>query len=97
MKGHAELVNSELINILIERAHWPVSISVSPVVWDFTMNQKGHLRVTGVYADGTNAEVTQSTRIRYVSDVPDVARVDSQGIVTPVAPGSGKITVTYGI
>lgn len=90
------LVYSKPIDVVVERADSPVSMSVSPVALDFTMDQKGYLQVTAVYRDGTNAELTESTQIKYVSSAPDVAIVDSQGIVTPVAPGSARITITYG-
>jgi Bacterial Ig-like domain (group 2) len=96
MKGHAELVNSEPINILIERADSPVSMSVSPIGLDFTMDQKGYLQVMGLFGDGTTADLTQSSRIEYVSSAPWAATVQAQGIVTPVAPGTGKVTVIYG-
>lgn len=89
------LINSKPIIIYVERADSPVSITVYPVVADFTMNEKRFLQVTGRYADGTEADLTESSRIRYVSSAPGVARVDPQGIVTPVAPGSGKIIITY--
>lgn len=96
MKGHAELVNSELINILVERADSPVSISAYPVVADFTMDQKRYFSITGLYADQTTADLSQSSRIKYISSDPAVATVDPQGIVIPVAPGSRKITIIYG-
>lgn len=91
-----QLVTSNPVLILVERADSPVSVSVYPVVVDFTMDQKRYLEVTGHYADGTTADLTQSSRIRYVSSAPSVATVQAQGIVTPVAPGSAKITISYG-
>ncbi len=94
--SEGQLVNSDPIDILVERADSPISITVYPVVADFSMEQKRYLQVTGVYADKTTADLTQSSRIKYVSSAPSVATVSPQGIVTPVAPGTGKITVTYG-
>jgi hypothetical protein len=91
-----QLVNSNPIEIAVERADSPVTISVYPIVADFTMDQKRYLQVTGLYADGTTADLTESSRIEYVSSAPDVASVQAQGIVTPVAPGTAKITITYG-
>jgi len=91
-----EFVYSHSVEILVERADSPVSITVYPVVADFTMEQRRYIQVTGLYADKTTADLTQSSRIKYVSSAPGVATVSPQGIVTPVAPGSGKITVTYG-
>jgi hypothetical protein len=91
-----ELVYSDPIDILVERADSPLSISVYPTVADFTMDQKRYLQVTGLYADKTTADLTQSSRIKYVSSAPGIATVQAQGVVTPVTPGSAKITITYG-
>lgn len=91
----AQLVNSDPITILVERSDSPVSISVYPPVADFTMNEKRYLQVTGLCADKTTADLTQSSRIRFVSSAPQVATVQAQGIVTPVSPGTGKITIAY--
>jgi hypothetical protein len=92
--GH--LVHSEPVNILIERADFPTSISVYPPVADFTMDQKRYLQVTGLYADKTTADLTNSNQIKFVSSAPGVATVQPPGIVVPVAPGAGKIIITYG-
>ena len=89
-------VISDPVTILVERAESPVSISVYPPLADFTMTEKRYLQVTGLYADKTTADLTQSNRIRFVSSAPNVATVQAQGIVTPVSPGTGKITITYG-
>ncbi len=91
-----EFVYSEPIDILVERVGSPVSIVVYPTVADFTMEQKRYLQVTGRYKDNTTADLTQSDRIKYVSSAPQIATVNAQGIITPVAPGSGKITIAYG-
>jgi hypothetical protein len=63
---------------------------------DFTMDQKRYLQVTGTYADKTTADLTKSSRISYASSAPDVVTVQAQGIVSPVAPGLAKTTITYG-
>lgn len=91
-----QFVYSRPITILAERTDSPVSISVFPPVADFTMSEKRFLQVTGLYADKTTADLTQSSQVRFLSDAPNVATVQAQGIVTPVAPGTGKITITYG-
>ncbi len=91
-----KFIYSDPIDILVERVDSPVSISVYPLVADFTMDQKRYLQVTGVYADKTTADLTQSSQIKYVSSAPGIATVQAQGIVTPVTTGSAKITITYG-
>ncbi len=91
-----QFIYSNPVEILVERSDLPVSMSVYPVVADFTMDQKRYLQVTGTYADMTTADLTQSSRIKYASDAPAVATVSPQGIVTPVSPGSTKLVITYG-
>lgn len=91
--GHP--VSSDPIVIAVEREDSPLEISVYPIVADFIMDQKRYLQVTGRYADGTEADLTQSSQISYVSSAPGIATVGPQGIVTPVAPGSARITITY--
>ncbi len=90
-----QFVYSTPIEILVERADSPVSIDVYPVIADFTMDQKRYFSVTGRYADKTEADLSQSSRIKYVSEDPEIATVDAQGIVSPVAPGKTRITITY--
>ncbi len=90
------IISANPIHILVERIDYPVSMIVYPLVADFTMDEKRFLQVTGLYADRTSADLTQSSRIKYVSTAPSVATVQAQGIVTPVARGTGTITITYG-
>jgi Bacterial Ig-like domain (group 2)/Bacterial Ig domain len=89
-------VYSNPLTIVVERADSPVSLSVYPTVADFTMDQKRYFSVTGVYADKTTADLSQSSRIKYVSSAPEIATVDAQGIVSPVSQGAAKIRITYG-
>ena len=43
-----ELLNSHSITVLVERADSPVSLTVYPVIADFTMDQKRYFPVTGL-------------------------------------------------
>jgi hypothetical protein len=90
-----DFIYSNTVRILVERADSPISMSVYPLEADFTMAEKRYFSVTGVYTDKTEADLSQSSRIKYVSNAPGVATVQAQGIVTPVGPGSGTITITY--
>jgi hypothetical protein len=83
------------ISIVVERSDSPVSLTVYPVIADFTMDQERYFSVTGVYADQTEADLSQSSRIKYVSSNPQIATVQEQGIVSPVQPGKANITITY--
>ena len=99
LPGHpvaSDPVMSDPITIFVERADSPISLRVYPPTLDFTMDQKRYMQVTGLYADKTTADLSHSKRINYVSSAPDVATVQAQGIVSPVARGTGKITITYG-
>jgi len=90
-----EFIYANSINILIERADSPVSLTVYPVIADFTMDQNRYFSVTGLYADKTEVDLSQSSRIKYVSSNPQIATVQEQGIVSPVQPGRATITITY--
>jgi hypothetical protein len=91
--GH--LVNSRPITIVVERSDPPARLRVEPAILDLLLSQQGYLRVLGEFAEGTTTDLTQSSRIAYASSTPAVATVKA-GIVTPVAPGSGKIIISYG-
>ncbi len=90
-----ELLSSHPITILVERVDSPVSLTVYPVIADFTMDQKRYFSVTGHYADKTEVDLSQSSRIKYVSSNPQIATVQEQGIVSPVQPGRATISITY--
>ena len=60
-----------------------------------TVGDKGYLRSSAAFEDGKTIDLTRSVQVSFESSAPGVATVDHQGIVTPVSPGSAKITVTY--
>jgi Bacterial Ig domain len=92
--GH--LVNSNIVSVFVKRPDLPTSITVYPVAaLDFMLGQKRYINVTGNYADGTTADLTQSSQTTYISDNPRVATVQAQGIVPPFAPGNARVIVTY--
>jgi hypothetical protein len=73
-----------------------VSLSVYPTYSGFHDGSRtvflGH---GSLHTDKTTADLSQSSRIKYVLSAPNIASVQAQGIVTTVAPGSAKITITY--
>jgi hypothetical protein len=91
-----QLVSSNEVTLKVERSDLPISIQVYPTIADFTTKEKRYLQITGTYKDNTTADLTESSTVRYVSSAPTVAAVNAQGIVIPIAPGSGTITVTCG-
>lgn len=54
--------------------------------------QEFPLRIMGLLADGTQVDVSKSSRTSYTSADPSVARVDSSGLVTAVGQGTSKTT-----
>lgn len=54
------------------------------------------LWITGLFADGTNVDLSRSRLTIYESSAPSVATVDDKGVVTAVGPGSATITVKNG-
>src|SRR5579872_982164 len=59
-------------------------------------NEPHTLEVMGTFDDGSKANLTESTRITYTSDNPEVATVNSVGEITSVGPGRATITVSAG-
>src|SRR5579872_1597506 len=59
-------------------------------------NEPNTVMVTGTFDDGSKANLTESTRITYTSDHPEVATVNSVGEITSVGPGQATITVSAG-
>jgi hypothetical protein len=52
------------------------------------------LHVLGIFADGSQQDMTHSVQLSYSSQNPQIATVDGQGVVTALAPGSTHIVVT---
>ncbi len=55
----------------------------------------GGLIVYGQFADGSTTDLTYSSLLTYSSDTPSVATVDTNALVTAVAPGTANIIITY--
>ena len=84
------------ITIDVERADTPQQLvaELSSIEFQY-VGAYLTLSVFGVFADGSNVVLDNSTYIAYSSDTPTVAKVDEQGTVTAVAPGKAKIGITY--
>jgi hypothetical protein len=95
--GAGREVVSEEIKVYIERPDspkllknvWPTIILRPPI-------HRESLMVTGVFADGSEFNLTLSKRTKYVSDAPAVASVTADGWVEAVGPGKARITITNG-
>ncbi|MGA1876050.1 MAG: Ig-like domain-containing protein, partial [bacterium] len=72
------------------------SLTITPA--SLIMTQAGdtkNLSVTGNFSDDTTHDITSGTTVTtYQSSAPDVAAVDSNGLVTAVSSGAAMITVS---
>src|SRR5579872_3259855 len=91
-----EMANDS-ITLDVEKTNPIISLEVHPS--EFILVEPGErhtLNVTGTFDDGTKAHLSESTRITYSSDHPEVATVDSMGRVICVTPGKANITISAG-
>ena len=92
------LVESDPIEVMVERSDLPTSIKTQPSRFIFQVaGQQSSLGVTATFLDGSVSDVTSSSHTAFVSSNPAVTTVDSRGIATAVATGKGYITVTYSL
>ena len=86
-------VYSDPMSIDIEPASAPTSLSVGPAVIDLSViGDQVPLEVVGTFSDGSTVWMTNSSTIAYSSDTPSVASVDTNGIVTAIAPGTALVS-----
>ncbi len=70
------------------------SISVTPVNSKVEQGITQQYTAIGIYSDGTNQDIT--SQVTWRSDNISVARVNSTGLVTTVAPGTATISASSG-
>jgi hypothetical protein len=89
-------VYSNPININVERPDAPVSLSVSPSIFEFsTVAQQGFVAVVGTFSDGTTADLTNSMLTNFSSQ--GNVTIAPGGVVTAaIANSSDMVQVTYG-
>lgn len=90
-------VYSRAIHLDVERSDSPKRLksALSTLGFDY-VGDDGSLIVTGVFPDGSSADLTRSRLTKYTSDNPSVATVDARGVVTAVGPGHAKVTIQNG-
>jgi hypothetical protein len=95
-----DTISSAPVTIDVERADVPTGLSVDPAGISFRfVGETIPLRVTAQFADATEADATQSSRVQYASTDTSVATVDALGMVTATGfgtTGNAEIRVTYG-
>ncbi len=87
---------SKPITIVVERADDPVRLEVFPLNLRLAPGGRISLQVTGVFTDGERVYLKLSSKTIYTSDTPSVVTAESNSVVTAVAPGTAKITVSNG-
>src|SRR5579872_7317048 len=90
-------IANDSITLDVEKPNPITSLKVNlDSIYMVEPNEPHVLIVRGTFDDGSKANLTQSTRITYTSDNPEVATVNSVGEITSVGPGRATITVSAG-
>jgi hypothetical protein len=85
------------IRLFVERADPPYALhsKVRQVLFD-AQGDEAYLRIDGNFTDGNVADVTESLYVSYASSNPDIATVDTAGLVRAISPGTSVVTAMYG-
>jgi hypothetical protein len=87
---------SDPVEIQVERPDRPLKLTAKPAVLDFmSVGHNDPITAVGQFADVGELDLRESTRIKYVSDNPRVAKVTQEGLVTATGPGSANVTLEY--
>jgi hypothetical protein len=85
-------VESDALALNVERPDEPARIWAEPSSIQFThVGDRIPLRVLGAFADGSQTELTRSSRTKFTSADPRVALITADGVVT--AAGEGKTSI----
>lgn len=91
-KTSAGTVESEPLTLDVERTDNPIRIWAEPSSIQFThVGDRIPLRVLGAFADGTQSDLTRSSKTTFASADPSVASVGADGMVTAVGEGKASI------
>jgi len=87
-------VESKALVLDVERPDQPTRIWAEPSIIQFThFGDQIPLRVLGAFADGSQAELTRSSRTTFASSDPRIASITAGGMVTAVQAGRTSILV----
>ena len=81
------------VTIDIERFDRLLSVSISPDALQLQVGDEVGLTVEGIYADGSQVELSHSTQTSFVSESPSIATVTRDGLVTGIGVGSTRIRI----
>jgi Bacterial Ig-like domain (group 2) len=89
-----DTVESNTLALDVERPDAPTRIWAEPSVIQFTrVGDQIPLRVLGTFPDGSQLELTRSSRTTFVSSDPRIASITATGMVTAVKEGRTSILV----
>ena len=90
------IVISPPVSVDIEPSSTPTAINFQQSLVAFGYaGQQQRVGVTATFADGSTLDITKSTQLTFASGNPGVASVDSTGLMTGLAPGTGSVTASY--
>lgn len=85
-------VESEAVTVDVEKSEEPVRIWMEPLAIQFEhVGDRIPVRVLGAFADGSQEELTKSSKTIFSSADPRVATVTADGVVTSVGHGRTSI------
>jgi len=85
---------SEALTIDVEKAEEPVRIWTEPSLIRFEqIGDQIPVRVLGAFPDGSNEELTKSTKTTFTSADPHVATISADGMAAAVGPGKTSIQI----
>jgi hypothetical protein len=80
----------------VESGTSPLSLKPDPQVIDLeALGEDIPVRILGIFAGGTETDVTRSSLLHLTSSNPAVASVFPEGVVRAVAPGTARIMATF--
>ncbi|MGD0668261.1 MAG: Ig-like domain-containing protein [Bryobacteraceae bacterium] len=89
-------IDSDPVDIQVERSDSPLSLTAEPAVLDFReVGDQCPVAAVGKFTDAPRVDLDESSYVQYDSDNPSVATVTEDGHVTAAGFGSAKITVRY--
>jgi len=91
----AGTLEDDFIVIKVERRDVPERLSVQSPWMHFRELGTTPIALVAFYPGGGRVDVTESSKVTYVSSDTNVATVDRHGVVTSVRPGDATVTITY--
>jgi len=90
------IVFSPPVSVDIEPSAIPTAINFQQSLVAFGYaGQQQRVGVTATFADGSTLDITKSTQLTFASANPSLVSVDSTGLMTGLAPGTGSVTASY--